>query len=303
MSNYQKFTLQTIREKLKNGDYASLVGANRAIGKTQELSDADKVKAKAMAAKHFGVDPSEQKAAKAPTAKRGKKAKKKAAKAAAASPKKTGKRAKKAAKKTAKKAGKSSAKAGAAAPSATLSDAASVPIPQEALTSGAVIPQTRAETIDSVGKIISTLSQALTSMELAKRLFPKADLEAGVVVAAGSMARAVRALDAAVLTQMLPEDKAVAKAAPSKPKGKKGRKAKAAASAPEAPAAEPEVAESEEEELEEVEGEASEPEKNGVSHLSPEELEQLEIAKRTQPAAMKRAGVVPRGLVSPAARS
>jgi hypothetical protein len=56
MSSYQKFTLSTIKENLKAGKYKDATGANRAIGKTQELSAADKEKAKALVAKHFGVD-------------------------------------------------------------------------------------------------------------------------------------------------------------------------------------------------------------------------------------------------------
>ena len=81
MSSYEKFTLKTIKERLESGVYANLTGANRAIGKTSELSAKDKEKAKAMAAAHFGVDLSApKKAAKKPA--------KKAAKKATAAPKK-----------------------------------------------------------------------------------------------------------------------------------------------------------------------------------------------------------------------
>lgn len=114
MSSYQKFSLNTFRGKLKDQSYDTLAGANRAIGKMRELSDAERNKARILAAAHFGADvPS--KAAKKAT----KKVVKKAAKRAAKVVKKVAKRvakavaapvaARKVAKKTAKKVAKKKA--------------------------------------------------------------------------------------------------------------------------------------------------------------------------------------------------
>lgn len=83
MSSYQKFTPQTIKDNLKSGKYANATGANRAIGKTQELSEADKEKAKALVAKHFGVEPAKKAPVKKVSAKKAP-AKKVAAKKAVA---------------------------------------------------------------------------------------------------------------------------------------------------------------------------------------------------------------------------
>ena len=120
MSSYQKFTLKTIQTNLKSGKYADATGANRAIGKTQELSAADKEKAKALVAKHFGITakPKASKVAKkavakpvkaVKTAKVAKAAKKPAKKVAKKSPAKPAE--KPVAKKTAKKASKKVTKA------------------------------------------------------------------------------------------------------------------------------------------------------------------------------------------------
>jgi hypothetical protein len=103
MSSYQKFTLQTIRDNLKSGKYANATGANRAIGKTQELSSTDKEKAKALVAKHFGVEVSPAKKAPAKKA-AAKKAPAKKASAKSAKPAKVKAAPKAASKKASKKA-------------------------------------------------------------------------------------------------------------------------------------------------------------------------------------------------------
>lgn len=259
MSNYQKFTLQTIREKLKNGDYKNLVGANRAIGKTQELSDEDKAKAKALAAKHFGVDVPAKKPAK-------KRVSRKAPAQAAAAPSASKKVTKKAARKTAKKGAKRAARVARspAAPSATDDDAQGA-----SSGSGGASAGHGADTITEMGKVISTLDQALKAMETAKHLFPKAELEAGVTAATVSMTRAVRVLDNAVLAPLLPNEPAAKPSVGGKPKGKRGKRAKTASPAPVAKAAEEVAEETEDEE--------------GEEPPTQEELEQLEIARQTMP--------------------
>jgi chemotaxis protein histidine kinase CheA len=94
MPTYTKLSPADFRKKLKNGEYESLTGARRAIGKMQEWTESERDRARASAAKHFGEETPAPK----------KKTKKKAAKKAAK------KVAKKAAAKTAKKAAKKAAK-------------------------------------------------------------------------------------------------------------------------------------------------------------------------------------------------
>lgn len=57
MPKYNKLNVADFRQKLKNGEYASLTGAKRAIGKMQEWSEKERDSARAAAAKHFGEDP------------------------------------------------------------------------------------------------------------------------------------------------------------------------------------------------------------------------------------------------------
>lgn len=101
MPTYTKLSPADFRKKLKNGEYESLTGARRAIGKMQEWSEGERDKARAAAAKHFGDEapPPKKKAAKKKKAKK-KAAAKPAKKAAKKMPKKRAK--KKAAKKAAK---------------------------------------------------------------------------------------------------------------------------------------------------------------------------------------------------------
>lgn len=277
MSNYKKFSLDTIKQKLKNGDYAEAVGAMRAIGKTQELSDGDKEKARVLVRKHFNIEapapkaPRAKKAAKkAPAKKAAKKATakpkaaraKKAAKpAAAAAPKKA------VAKKTTKKAKRSkpaavAAEGDTATPTSEVvaEDAPSVAEPAAGKAEGGP------GVLVTMGQVIGTISDMLRSMEAAKRMFPKASLEHSVEVATGVMARAVRTIDQEVVGPRLNGDAQTAAATPRKKAAKKGTRAKATSvapsEAPEAPAA------------------------NGVhdeSDLSEEEQEQLRLARATQP--------------------
>ena len=66
---YTKVTLADIKRRIKDGQYDTIAGANRAIGKASELTDSEKDSARRAAASHFG----EEAAAPRP-AKRGKKA-------------------------------------------------------------------------------------------------------------------------------------------------------------------------------------------------------------------------------------
>lgn len=51
----KKFDFAMFKQKLKDGEYGSLAGANRAIGKSRDLTAEEKEKAKTLAAKQFGV--------------------------------------------------------------------------------------------------------------------------------------------------------------------------------------------------------------------------------------------------------
>lgn len=277
MSNYKKFTLDTIKQKLKNGDYEAAVGAMRAIGKTQELSEGDKEKARVLVRKHFGIEAPAPKAKKA-----AKKAASKAAKKAAAKPKAA--RAKKAAKpaaaaapakKTAKKAskkGKRSKPAAAATEGDTetsTSEAADSTAAKEKPAASQVAARVASEpgVLVTMGQVISTVSESIKAMETAKRMFPKGSFERDVEVATGVMARAVRTIDQSVVSPRLNESAPeAAGATPRKKAAKKGTRAKATP-----------PAQVEEEALAQPNGVHDERE------LSEEEQEQLRLARASQP--------------------
>lgn len=217
MSSYQKFTLATFKGKLKNGAYENLTGANRAIGKTQGLSDDERDKARRMAAKHFGSD-TPTPAPAAPAKKAAKKAAKKVAKKATKEPAaKVGKPAgvKKVAKKAKKKAKRTAAKPPAVVESQDLepepvaSPKELAVVPRKAPTATATSTQLelqRAKVLEQMGSVITTVGQALKAMEGARNLFPKADLESGVTSASDSLSRAVRVIDREVISPRLTED-------------------------------------------------------------------------------------------------
>lgn len=70
MASYEKITLAVFKKKLDGGNYASLTGARRAIGRMTDWSDEDKKKGQALASKHFGEAPAKASAkAAAPKAK------------------------------------------------------------------------------------------------------------------------------------------------------------------------------------------------------------------------------------------
>lgn len=284
MNNYKKFDLTTIRTKLKNNEYANLTGAMRAIGKTQNLSDDDKEKARKMARAHFG-EPAP--AASAPKTK--KPAKKVAKKAATkASRKKSVKKAAPVAKKTAKKASKRAPRAKAtsseadtgetettetAAPPPPSSETTAEPRPRSVSTP-ASSSASKGNVILEMGQVISTVGESLKAMEAAKRIFPKASLERDVETAAGVMTRAVKVIDQEVtqprLGSMPPTE---APTGVRKKTSKKGTRAKTASTTSKPmttpPPSEEHVEAGDTGDV--VEGE-----------LSEEEQQQFELARQTQ---------------------
>lgn len=269
MSNYKKFTLDTIKQKLKNGDYEAPVGAMRAIGKTQELSEDEKEKARAMVRKHFGVEAPAPKAKKA-----AKKVAKKAAKKAAAAP---------VSKAVRKKAAKKSKRARAAAPEDDTSTTTATTTgtgTQSSATGSFADPPTKlsvapvqrgngGNVVLEMGQVISTVGEALKSMETAKRLFPKAKLERDVEAATGAMARAVKIIDREIMTPRLGDAPAASTPSPRKKGSKKGTRAKAAT---------PTQTQSSEGSDSSALNGASE----GHTDLTEEEEEQLRLARETQ---------------------
>lgn len=52
---YEKVTLKTFKDRLKAGRYKDASGAKKALGKAQEITPEDKIKARKMADKHFST--------------------------------------------------------------------------------------------------------------------------------------------------------------------------------------------------------------------------------------------------------
>ena len=210
MGSYQKFTLAFFRKRLQDGAYENATGANRAIGKTRELTDAEKDTARTMVRKHFGDSTPVKKAAKKAAKKTVKKAAKKMASKPAAKPaKKAAKKVAKAAKKTAKKvvqvaSGKTQGGRGKKKKAKRAVKAAGKveePAPVEVRKTASLTAASGKEDvqlIELMGTVVNTLSTVVKSMESAKDLFPKGDLEAGVKSAHASMTRAVRIIDGAL---------------------------------------------------------------------------------------------------------
>ncbi len=221
MSNYKKFDISIIRNRIKEDAYPTLAGANRAIGKTQGLSEEDKVTLKKYAAKHFG---GEAPVAAAP--------KKKAAAKKAAAPKgvaKVAKAGKKASKKAAKKGAKRVAKAAPApdteaepapastevAPAVAKPRRGRVPSAAKAASAQLELPlagvgQKLAQDSGSssakthlMGHVIGSCTQMLQSITLANNLIPKEVAAAGSEAATKLMTRAVLVLDQDVISPLL----------------------------------------------------------------------------------------------------
>lgn len=240
MSSYQKFDTSVIRKRIKDGTYATLAGANRAIGKTQGLSEDDKNDLKKYAAKHFGADAPAASAAPA-----AKKAGKKASKKAAAKPAKA---LKKASKTAAKKASKRAPKAAAASDteadtskSATeevvATEVASAPhrrgrapaaakasqqlelslVPREPAGGSGGTNHSLADKAVLMGNVIGTCDQMLRSITMANNLIPKEVAAEGSEIVAKTMTRAVQVLDRDVVAPLL-QDSTTEKAPTAKPK-------------------------------------------------------------------------------------
>ncbi len=301
---YKKFDLKAFKEKLDSGQYESRTGAMRAIGKTQELSEKEKDKARAMTLKHFGEDAEPAPKAKKAGKKAGKKVATKAPKAKKAS-KKAAKKAvvqaaevapvaaKKVVKKVAKKVGKRAKATPApegdteASPAEGLEEPTSFPNSTFGRSSNASGAHARVRgpgVISEMGDVISTIGESLKAMQIAKTLFPKAVLEPSVQTMSDAMARAVTVIDKEVTGPYLDEEAPTA--AVRKKVSKKGTRAKAQpATAPADEEAEPTDEQPAEEEsaVEEAsEGEADVGEGDSADGLSEEELEQLRIARETQ---------------------
>lgn len=241
MSDYKKFDLASVKARIKSDTYPNLTGANRAIGKTQGLSEEDRATLKKFAAKHFGADAP---AATAPK-KASKKAGKKAAKKAVAKPVKTAKKAAKVAKKTRAKRGSKKATAVAAPaaepapapavsekpvakakqargrkPAAVVGTAVQMALPFSPSTSSAE----KTETVRLMGSVIGTCTDMLKSLDLAEKLFPKADMAESVATVTNTMTRAVAVINDEVvspLTKPKTKEKAAAPAAKEKPAKRK----------------------------------------------------------------------------------
>lgn len=302
MSNYKKFDPSIIRSRIKEGAYPSLVGANRAIGKTQGLSDEERLSLKKVAAKHFGAD--------APVAAAAPKAAKKAAK-------KAGKKSsKKAAKKTAKKASKRAPKPARGAKAAPEASTETDPAPEVTEAVAPAVKKTRAKrgskaqvqaseqlelphmvskpaplseesgpvaTARLMGSVIGSCDQMVKSINMTNSLLPKEVAEAGNVAAVRVMTRAVDVLDQDVVGPLHKSATTAAKAAtPPKPRTPPKR---TTAAKPEQPAEQT----SEEEDVAHMPLE---------SDLTEDEQELLNVARETQPAALSAAGLnrVPKGL-------
>lgn len=249
MSSYEKFDPSVIKKRIKADEYDSLTGANRAIGKTQNLSDEDRDELKKFAAKHFGVEAPTKKASAKKAAKKAAKTVKKAAKAEAA-PKAAV--AKKAAKRAAKKVGKraskkAAAKAAADSEAATQTPAvASKPVhgPGRVRKAPAVnskqlaLPFKRDPdgVVKMMGAVIGSVTQMLDSMKLAQALYPKGLLAESVPTAVRTMTRAVSVLEQYAVSPLdQSQTQVTATKGPDKKAHKAGSRARKASDKPPEP--------------------------------------------------------------------
>lgn len=286
--SYKKFTLDTFKEKLKNGDYEASVGAMRAIGKTQELSEAEKEKARALVRKHFGIEETAgakparaKKAAKKTSKKAAKKAEAKAAvvrkkrgsKKAAAAP---------AVKPVSNKVGRRGPRRAKAATSTTEVDTSGDNAAGKEPTVSARDQRSSSSkepVLMQMTQVISTVSDSLKAMEAAKRIFPKGHFDSAADVAGSTLARAVKVLDEKIVAPHHPQTAAASRSPASstgarKKGAKQGTRTKVESDPPPI---------SEDEEVEETEDSPeSAPQVHGEENLSEDELEQLRIAREVQ---------------------
>ena len=290
--SYKKFTLDTFKEKLKNGDYEASVGAMRAIGKTQELSEAEKEKARALVRKHFGIEETAgakparaKKAAKKTSKKAAKKAEVKAAKPAVVRKKRGSKKAAAApaVKPVSNKVGRRGPRRAKAAASTTEVDTSGDNAAGKEPTVTSARDQRSSSSKEPVlmqmTQVISTVSDSLKAMEAAKRIFPKGHFDSAADVAGSTLARAVKVLDEKIVAPHHPQTAAASRSPASstgarKKGAKQGTRTKVESDPPPI---------SEDEEVEETEDSPeSAPQVHGEENLSEDELEQLRIAREVQ---------------------
>lgn len=192
-NNYKKFALADFKEKLKDGGYAAIVGARRAIGKFADWSADDKDKARKIADAHFGVEAGAQapakRAKKAPAKKAGRKATKKAA--AKAAP----------AKATVKKV---PGKRGRKPKAITATGQQGAPRGRRRSISGQKPEGMVSDTIAKMTGVIGTMSDAVNSIRLAREMVtsdPK-ELDEALLTAARTIARALTVLDSHMSVQL-----------------------------------------------------------------------------------------------------
>jgi hypothetical protein len=149
MNTYAKLTVDTFNHRLKEGGYKSLAGARRALGKAEDLSEADKQKCRGAADRHFGVVPVNGTAKPAPK----------------------------------KAATKKEAKPAAAAPKRKAQTRASSPTPARRATSGSSAPTTADDirqnptlAIGLAEKAIGVVASAVAVMGQAKQVYPNINL-------------------------------------------------------------------------------------------------------------------------------
>jgi hypothetical protein len=172
VAKYEKLDLTAFKQKLADGEYASLTGARRAVGRMTTWSEADKNKARTLAEKHFGVEASAPKSSPKKAAK--KSAKKAPKKAAKAKPVKQAKAPRAPKEKAAKKAVKRVRKGQDAAPNVQ----------------GSVMDR-----ITEAGASIKTFGGALDEMSKAKALgAPNEQIREGAKIAQEGLIHAVNSL-------------------------------------------------------------------------------------------------------------
>jgi hypothetical protein len=147
---YEKITLAIFKKKLEEGNYTSLTGARRAIGRMSDFSDEDKKKAQALTNKHFGEASPKMQPVVVTTASKKAAAKKKAEKPAP--------------KRATKSTPKPAAKTKAEKPQAKKASKPRAPRAQKE----APIPD--ATRIQLANYKVGTIQQALTTMKQAKEL-------------------------------------------------------------------------------------------------------------------------------------
>ena len=198
-NTYTKRTLNDIKRKLNEGEYKSLAGANRAIGKSHGLTDKEKEKAKRLAAAHFEDEGKQAKKASKKKAKKkaGKKGKKKAAKKAGAKTKK----------KSAKKAASKKKAATKRQPRTTGVKAAPQGPANDVAVEQMDVPQIRRRPAAVAGlasSVIDSVTKGIAGLKDAKELSKDGvDIEASVSSGINTLGKAMTLLERDVADPML----------------------------------------------------------------------------------------------------